>query len=61
MGGIRFRQVFLVALGLTYIGMGVFIYLSDVIPTPPWGTVLAVLFIGYGAWRVYRGFNLKAE
>ncbi len=59
MDGTRIRQVFLVALGLTYIGMGVFIYLSEVIPTPPWGTVLAVLFIGYGVWRTYRGVTLK--
>lgn len=53
------RQIFLIALGLAYVGMGAFIYLSEVIPTPPWGTVLATLFIGYGAWRTYRGFALR--
>jgi len=59
LGNQRLRQFFLVALGVTYMGMGIFIYRSDVIPVKPWGTVLAILFVAYGAWRAYRGLTLK--
>jgi hypothetical protein len=56
-GGI-IRQVFLLLLGLTYIGLGIFIYLKKVIISP-WGEILGMLFMAYGAWRTYRAFRNK--
>lgn len=55
----RIRQLFLLLLGLTYIGMGCFIYLADVIPSPPWGLVLGVMFVAYGSWRSYRAIRMN--
>ena len=54
------RRLFLLLLGLTYIGLGVFIYLKKVIVSP-WGEILAILFAAYGSWRVYRSFFRKPE
>jgi hypothetical protein len=47
------RRLFLLLLGLTYIGLGIFIYFKKVIVSP-WGEILAIMFFAYGSWRVYR-------
>ncbi len=52
----RIRQVFLLILGLTYIGLGFFIFLKKIIETP-WGEILGLLFASYGLWRVYRSLQ----
>lgn len=53
MDGSAIRQVFLLLLGLTYIGLGVFIFLKKIVESP-WGEILGLLFAAYGSWRVYR-------
>ena len=55
MNGSIIRQVFLLTLGLIYIGLGVYIFIIKVIGSP-WSEILSVLFIVYGLWRVYRSF-----
>ncbi len=47
------RQVFLLILGLTYIGFGVYIFIKKIIGSP-WSEVLGVVFVIYGAWRTFR-------
>jgi len=42
------RQGFLLILGLTYIGVGIFIYLKKIVASP-WSEILALLFIAYGS------------
>lgn len=58
MNGGTIRQVFLLLLGLTYIGLGVFIFLKKVILSP-WGEILGIMFIAYGLWRSSRAFKKK--
>jgi hypothetical protein len=53
------RRFFLLLLGLTYIGLGVFMFFKKVIPISPWGEILSVAFILYGAFRVYRAMTKK--
>ena len=52
------RQIFLLVLGLTYIVLGVYIFLKKVIATP-WSEILALLFVVYGIWRTYRAITKK--
>ena len=56
MDGGTLKQVFLLLLGLTYIALGVFIFLKKIIESP-WGEILGILFAGYGLWRVYRSLK----
>lgn len=51
------RKMFLLLIGLTYIGLGVYIYMRNFIDTP-WSEILAVLFIAYGGWRGYRALKI---
>ena len=53
-----FRQGFLLLLGLTYIGVGIFMWIKKVLPSP-WGEILSLLFILYGSWRAYRALMKK--
>lgn len=46
-------KIFLFLLGLTYIGIGVFIFIKHILDSP-WCEILSVLFIVYGVWRIYR-------
>jgi hypothetical protein len=55
----KIRQAFLLVLGLTYIGVGVFIFIKKAIPYSPWGEILALLFVLYGSWRSYRALKKK--
>lgn len=48
------RKFFLVALGLTYIVLGIFMFANNIVPYSPWGEILYAVFVIYGAWRVYR-------
>jgi hypothetical protein len=48
------RRFFLLLLGLTYIGLGIFMFIKKVIPLSPWGEILSLAFILYGSWRAYR-------
>ncbi len=49
------RQIFLLLLGLTYIGLGIYFFIRKIIDSP-WSEILSVLFVVYGSWRVYRSF-----
>ncbi len=53
----KIKRFFLVALGLTYIGLGIFMFVKNIIPYSPWGEILYILFVVYGAWRVYRALK----
>lgn len=59
MGSLKLRQIFLILLSLIYIATGAFIVLSDVMPDKTWGIILAVLFIAYGSFRLYRALTLR--
>jgi len=59
MEGSRIRQIFILLLGLTYMAMGVFIFIRKVVPYSPWGELLSLLFVVYGAWRCYRAVTMK--
>ena len=58
MNGNTIRQVFLLLLGLVYIGLGGYIFLKKVIDSP-WSEILGILFIAYGSWRSYRAVMKK--
>jgi F0F1-type ATP synthase assembly protein I len=53
----KIRQLFLLLLGATYIGVGIFILIKKVIPVSPWGEILSLVFILYGSFRVYRALK----
>ncbi len=53
------RRLFLLILGLTYIGLGIFMFIKKVIPLSPWGEILSAAFVLYGAFRVYRALMKK--
>jgi hypothetical protein len=53
------RQVLFLLLGLTYIGVGIFIFIKKAIPYSPWGEILSIMFILYGSWRAYRALKRK--
>jgi hypothetical protein len=55
----KIRQFFLLLLGLTYIAVGVFIFVKRAIPFSPWGEILSLLFVLYGSWRSYRALKKK--
>jgi|GEM_PF-2033421 len=57
MGALLLKQVFLLLLGATYVGMGAFIYLKKVVPQSPWGEILAIAFVSYGIWRIWRAIR----
>jgi hypothetical protein len=50
------RKVFGAALGIVYIGMGIFGYLR-LIQESPWKEFFLILFVVYGAWRLYRALK----
>ncbi len=51
-------KIFLFLLGLTYIGIGVYIFSKRILDSP-WSEILSTLFVVYGLWRVYRSFMKK--
>ncbi len=53
------RRLFLLILGLTYIGLGIFMFIKKVIPLSPWGEILSLAFVLYGSFRVYRALMKK--
>jgi hypothetical protein len=55
----KIRQIFLLLLGATYIGLGIFMYVKKVIPISPWGEILCLMFVIYGSWRAYRAVMKK--
>jgi len=55
----KIRQIFLLVLGLTYMGLGIFMLVKKVIPSSPWGEILCLMFVLYGAWRAYRAVTIK--
>ncbi|HZV68866.1 MAG TPA: hypothetical protein VFG10_04950 [Saprospiraceae bacterium] len=48
-------RAFLFLLGLTYIGIGVYIFIRQVLDSP-WSEILSIMFVVYGLWRIYRSF-----
>lgn len=57
----KIRRIFLLLLGLTYIGLGVFMFINKVIPVTPWGELLCLMFVLYGSWRAYRAIARTPE
>jgi hypothetical protein len=57
----KIRRVFLFLLGLTYIGLGIFMFVKKVIPISPWGEILCLMFVLYGSWRTYRAISSAPE
>jgi hypothetical protein len=55
----KIRQAFLLVLGLTYIGVGLFIFIKKAIPYSPWGEILSLMFVLYGSWRAYRALKKR--
>jgi hypothetical protein len=53
----KIRRLFLLLLGVTYIGLGIFIFIKKVIPVSPWGEILSLVFVLYGSYRVYRALK----
>ena len=53
----KIRRLFLLLLGVTYIGLGIFIFIKKVIPVSPWGEILSLVFVLYGFYRVYRALK----
>ncbi len=53
----KIRRLFLLLLGVTYIGLGFFIFIKKVIPVSPWGEILSLVFVLYGSYRVYRALK----
>lgn len=53
------RRLFLLLLGLTYIGLGIFMFVRNIIPSSQWDEVLSVAFVLYGAFRTYRAWTKK--
>jgi len=53
----KIRQLFLLLLGATYIGVGIFILIKKVIPVSPWGEILSLVFVLYGSFRIYRALK----
>ncbi|MBK9984785.1 MAG: hypothetical protein IPP15_20885 [Saprospiraceae bacterium] len=51
-------KVFLFLLGLTYIGIGVYIFSKKILESP-WSEILSIMFVVYGLWRVYRSIMKK--
>jgi hypothetical protein len=56
----KIRKIFLLVLGLTYIGLGIFMYIKQVVPISPWGEILSIAFVLYGSWRVFRALAKKS-
>lgn len=53
----KIRRLFLLLLGVTYIGLGIFIFIKKVIPVSPWGEILSLVFVLYGSYRMYRALK----
>jgi hypothetical protein len=53
------RRLFLLILGLAYVGLGIFMFIRKIIPLSPWGEILAAAFVLYGCFRVYRALMKK--
>ncbi len=52
------KSYFLILLGLLYIILGLYIFTTRKnLTESPWGELLSLLFILYGAWRIYRAFR----
>lgn len=55
------KRLFMILLGLTYIGLGVFMFVKQVIPYSPWGNILCAMFVLYGSWRAYRAWKMNQQ
>jgi hypothetical protein len=53
------KKLFGYLLGAVYIIMGIFGYLK-LIPESPYKEMFLVLFVVYGAWRLYRASQAQA-
>lgn len=49
-----FRYLFRAILGLTYVGIGIYIFTRRDMAQFPWAEILSALFVVYGIWRVIR-------
>ncbi len=52
------RKGFLLLLGISYVGLGIFLFYRKVLDLFPWDQLLAGLFVLYGCWRVYRAIKI---
>lgn len=51
------KKIFLILLALSYIGVGVFIFFQKVVDENIYNYSLAILFLLYGFWRLFRAFQ----
>ena len=59
MDAVAIKRIFLLLLGLTYIGMGIFMFVKHLIPFSPWGEILCLMFVLYGSFRAYRAWKIN--
>jgi len=59
MDAVAIKRIFLLLLGLTYIGMGIFMFVKHLIPFSPWGEILCLMFVLYGSFRAYRAWKIS--
>lgn len=53
------NRTFRLVLGVTYVGLGIFMFFKPILSLPPWDLILSLAFITYGAWRIYRSMMMK--
>jgi hypothetical protein len=51
------RKIFFYLLGISYVILGIFVYLKKVLPAP-WDLVFGIACVVYGIWRIYRGTQI---
>ena len=54
-----FSRPFFVLLSLVYIGIGIFILMKRMVEDNMWNMILAVVFIAYGIFRLYRAIKME--
>ncbi len=52
-------RTFRMVLGVTYVGLGVYMIFNPLLALPTWDLILSLAFILYGLWRVYRSIPLQ--
>lgn len=51
-------KVFSYAFGLVLIALGIAGYVFNIVPESPNKELFAILFVGYGIWRLYRAYKM---
>lgn len=53
------RKIFYVLLGLSYIVLGLFVWIKQLVGRYPFDHIFSIACIAYGIWRIYRGIQLR--